>query len=124
LARGAYPEISWSPKDTSDAEGLEALLGDSLATPTRCVNARFRTIDGSCNNLDNKQWGASGTPFQRFIQNAYEDGIEKPRGGFKPLPPPMGLPSPRKISANFHNQLSRIQPKLSNLFYQVCLKGG
>ena len=27
----------------------------------------FRSVDGSCNNLENPTWGASQTPLQRFI---------------------------------------------------------
>ena len=39
------------------------------------VNARTRTIDGTCNNLDRPFIGASKTPLQRLVQeNTYEDG--------------------------------------------------
>ena len=67
----------------------------------------YRTIDGSCNNLENPLFGASGTAFTRIAPAAYEDGISAPRGRlqgmsesvFSPgsfLPP---NPSARLISA-------------------------
>ena len=31
-------------------------------------SSRFRTIEGSCNNLDNPYWGAFGVPFVREIE--------------------------------------------------------
>ena len=36
----------------------------------------WRRIDGSCNNLQKPWWGASTTPYQRFAEPAYDDGIE------------------------------------------------
>ncbi len=36
----------------------------------------WRSIDGSCNNLEIPWWGASTTPFQRFADPAYHDGVK------------------------------------------------
>lgn len=64
-----------------------------------------RTLDGTCNNLHNPNYGAAETPFRRLIPPRYEDGVSSPRGtlqmeGFPlahgPFRPP--LPSPRIIS--------------------------
>ena len=58
---------------------------------------KYRPIDGSCNNLNQPDWGKSNTPFQRILSNAYADGIFEPRaasGGGQ-------LPSPRSVSNTF-----------------------
>ncbi|XP_068679732.1 peroxidase mlt-7-like [Montipora foliosa] len=41
--------------------------------------AEFRTIDGTCNNLDNPLFGAAHTPFGRLILPDYGDGISSLR---------------------------------------------
>lgn len=52
----------------------------------------FRTVDGTCNNLNNPTWGASNIPLQRFIAPEYaKDGrLDTPRGfpGTNPILPP------------------------------------
>jgi hypothetical protein len=44
-----------------------------------CQNSKYRTIDGSCNNLGNPLWGKSNTAFSRIVPPAYADCIDKPR---------------------------------------------
>ena len=41
----------------------------------RGSNAKYRTIDGSCNNLEHLQWGQASTAFQRLLPPDYEDGM-------------------------------------------------
>ena len=41
---------------------------------SRGANAKYRTIDGSCNNLEHLQWGQASTAFQRLLPSDYEDG--------------------------------------------------
>lgn len=58
-------------------------------------NAKYRTIDGSCNNLKNPKLGMAQTPLKRLLLNRYEDGLSLPRsksvsGGL--------LPNPRVVS--------------------------
>ena len=36
--------------------------------------ARYRTIDGSCNNLRNSTWGQAMQPLERWLQPEYEKG--------------------------------------------------
>jgi hypothetical protein len=50
----------------------------------------FRTIDGSNNNLEHPEWGATHTQLKAIVQNGYADGISVP-GGFD-------RPNPREIS--------------------------
>ncbi|CAC5417199.1 PXDN [Mytilus coruscus] len=72
---------------------------DIRADENNCPkNARYRTIDGSCNNLRNPTWGKSDTKLRRLTDKdgypmvAYEDGISLPRGY------PNKLPNPRTLS--------------------------
>ena len=44
---------------------------------------RFRTIDGTCNNLENPFLGAADTPLVRLIPSQYENGISSLRGGLQ-----------------------------------------
>ena len=70
---------------TSEELGRMAIETECIpqrATP-QCNFAsvlRFRTIDGTCNNIENPLMGAAGTEFSRLIPGVYEDGISSPRG--------------------------------------------
>ena len=90
-----------------ESECLELRAEPRCRFPT--VN-RFRTIDGSCNNLEKPLLGAARTPFARLTPAVYEDGISALRGAMQaqsgvmgdsvvdigPFVPPN--PSARKIS--------------------------
>lgn len=46
------------------------------APTVRCTaNAKYRTFNGSCNNLKTPTWGAANTPFLRLLNAEYSDGI-------------------------------------------------
>ena len=49
---------------------------DDFCPPTPICNSsnKYRTIDGSCNNLRNPKFGQAFTPLQRLLPNAYADG--------------------------------------------------
>ncbi|XP_063003275.1 peroxidasin homolog [Elgaria multicarinata webbii] len=64
-----------------------------------CFHRKYRTHDGSCNNLQHPMWGASLTAFQRLLKPAYQNGFNLPRGfslveDARELP----LPLPRLVS--------------------------
>jgi hypothetical protein len=58
-------------------------------------NSAFRSIDGKCNNLKLPLLGGSNTPYKRYLEPAYSDGLEKARSKGKSG---KDLPSPRVIS--------------------------
>ena len=74
----------------------ETILEDTCRPLPDCTfNTKYRTIDGSCNNLKLPIWGMARTVFQRILSPDYNDGVYEPRfkgsdGSF--------LPSPRLIS--------------------------
>ncbi|KAL8579057.1 hypothetical protein ACOMHN_035996 [Nucella lapillus] len=41
--------------------------------------AKYRSLDGSCNNRRHPLWGAAGQPYLRLIPPHYHDGISLPR---------------------------------------------
>ena len=45
-----------------------------------CFHLKYRTIDGTCNNLQHSMWGASLTPFKRLLSPVYENGYNTPVG--------------------------------------------
>lgn len=42
--------------------------------PRPCTMSRFRSLDGHCNNMKHSVWGASNTPFVRFLPPMYSNG--------------------------------------------------
>ena len=47
-----------------------------------CFHKKYRTMDGSCNNLQNPSWGASNSPLKRLLPPQYENGFNSPVGKF------------------------------------------
>lgn len=45
-----------------------------------CFHAKYRTIDGMCNNFQHPYWGAANTGFRRILKPIYENGFSSPIG--------------------------------------------
>ncbi|CAL8129544.1 unnamed protein product [Orchesella dallaii] len=75
--------------------------------------ARYRTPDGTCNNLNNPLWGTRNRAFNRVAQAAYEDGFNAPRGNFQSY-----LPNPRIISTTVHFDNNPVNPQVTNMLPQ------
>ncbi|VIO94957.1 Uncharacterized protein BM_BM8113 [Brugia malayi] len=45
----------------------------------KCTISKYRTIDGTCNNIIHSNWGAIGMPMQRIIEPFYANGIDELR---------------------------------------------
>ncbi|XP_054158548.1 peroxidase-like [Oppia nitens] len=65
-----------------------------LKTPICDRLAKYRTYDGSCNNLRYPLWAKSLTQFIRLVPPAYADGLNELRVSVDGGP----LPSPREVS--------------------------
>ncbi len=123
-------ELLITPGSLLTEEEIAKLYSESGCqdvTPTpSCLNHRkYRTIDGTCNNLKRPTWGAANTPFQRLILPQYEDGISTLRGWIQstgsplfagPFAPPN--PSPRIISLDVIQARPPIDVKFTHMLMQ------
>ncbi|XP_046343574.2 thyroid peroxidase-like [Haliotis rufescens] len=75
----------------------------------------YRTPDGSCNNLNNPQWGAAGAQLSRVLPSVYADGIGTPR---TLATSGSTLPHPRAISNHVHFELSFLSNKNTVMLMQ------
>ena len=45
-----------------------------------CYHHKYRTFDGTCNNLQHPMWGASLIPLKRMLHPVYENEFNTPVG--------------------------------------------
>ncbi|CAL4113680.1 unnamed protein product [Meganyctiphanes norvegica] len=69
---------------TAQLQGFDvhnSILGNMCPVKPRCQNpnSKYRTADGSCNNIRNPDWGMSQTALRRLLPPKYEDCIRTPR---------------------------------------------
>lgn len=111
--RGAEEEEEEEDEDDDDDEDCD------FAKRLTCdYTSKFRTIDGSCNNLAHPYWGMAETPLIRFLCSVYEDGMSAPRsrGKFGPLP------EPREIRLKVHDR-SRPRHELKKFTHYLMFFG-
>ncbi|XP_060516076.1 lactoperoxidase isoform X2 [Cylas formicarius] len=81
-------------------------------TPSESCNVyqKYRSYDGSCNNLRHSAlFGVANTPFRRGLPADYADGISQPRASRSGTP----LPSARVVSIEVHRPYYREDLKFS-----------
>jgi peroxidase len=81
-------------------------------------NARspYRTIDGSCNNLEDPMAGAANTRFRRLVYPVYNDGFGEPKIRGRDLQP---LKSAREVSIEVTPAMAKpVDRKLSNMAFR------
>ncbi|GBM89563.1 Peroxidasin [Araneus ventricosus] len=103
------------------SEVAELLAAHGVLVPRRTAitcdfNSPFyRSMDGSCNNLEHPCWGKSGEPYQRWLPPVYADGVNEMRRRADGGP----LPSPRQVYQWLVSQTQQgpntTYPTLSNL---------
>lgn len=69
--------------------------------PMMCMKSRYRSITAHCNNLKHPSWGATNTPYSRYLPPDYADGLDLPRASRSGEP----LPSARLISMIVHQDM-------------------
>ena len=70
-----------SPNELRQVSLQQTPLANRCQPSLRCdyTNSKYRTADGSCNNLQHTSWGRAGMPFQRITPSIYDDGMSSPR---------------------------------------------
>lgn len=92
---------------------LPRIVSPELCSPNlTCTPSKYRTIDGSCNNLEHPNWGKTLTSYARALLPQYGDGIDSPKiaksGG--------DLPGARLVSYNVAKDRPATSPVLDTLF--------
>ncbi|VDK83441.1 unnamed protein product [Dibothriocephalus latus] len=82
-----------------------------------CFHLRYRSIDGSCNNLKNPRWGTALAPFYRLLPPVYENGVNTPVG-WSPERLYFGFPKPsaRLVSYTLLGDATKLQVHTKNRF--------
>nr|CAD7459093.1 unnamed protein product [Timema tahoe] len=77
---------------------LNTVIADTCPPSANCQPTRYRSADGSCNNLLHDRWGKTGSALQRILPPKYGDGVNTPRSTAN-----NGelLPSARVVSVQF-----------------------
>ncbi|XP_015595581.1 uncharacterized protein LOC107267903 isoform X1 [Cephus cinctus] len=78
------------------------------------ASLRYRTADGSCNNLQNLWWGSAMSTMQRLLPAFYDDGIQSVRRSITGK----SLPSARKISDLIHEDRDVPSPSITHMLMQ------
>ncbi|KAI1309042.1 Peroxidasin [Halotydeus destructor] len=89
---------------TSPATHIMFAAGDERICPRprmTCRDSRFRSEDGSCNNLKSPRLGMSLECLQRLVDAEFADGRSVPRESFSGR----ALPSARAISLRLHQHV-------------------
>jgi len=53
---------------------LDTVLGDTCPRTSFCQPHKYRSTDGSCNNINHELWGRASTALQRILPPKYGDG--------------------------------------------------
>ncbi|RZF43124.1 hypothetical protein LSTR_LSTR001302 [Laodelphax striatellus] len=80
---GLVNEFNLSPEQGTFAlptfSVLNTIIADTCPQVQLCDPSKYRTADGSCNNLSQDRWGKAGTALQRILPPKYQDGVSSPR---------------------------------------------
>jgi peroxidase len=111
--------LNLSPQQGTFALPSISVRGTSIESTcppvAKCnLNYPYRTMDGSCNNKQNPDWGKSQVALQRILPPKYGDGVNSPRVQSSGLP----LPSARLISEKFIPDENRPYANLTLMMMQ------
>ncbi|KAG8201538.1 hypothetical protein JTE90_011213 [Oedothorax gibbosus] len=90
------------------------VIADTCPKSPPCPIAKYRTSDGSCNNLGYPEWGSAMHTYARVLPPRYADGINEPRSSYDGGP----LPSAREVSQRALSAEDRPSRKVTVAFTQ------
>lgn len=74
---------------------------------------KYRSLEGTCNNLRHPKWGSKLQPFGRLLPADYVDGLSEPKASF-----PKGVyPPPRQVSICMQNATNKYSEFRLNLLF-------
>ncbi|OQR66314.1 hypothetical protein BIW11_05001, partial [Tropilaelaps mercedesae] len=82
-----------------------------------CPPHKYRSFSGHCNNVQNPNWGSSGSRYGRFLPPEYADNISEPRMQSSTGSP---LPSARSVSLLIHSDANRPHPHVNVMFVALA----
>ncbi|XP_071035670.1 salivary peroxidase/catechol oxidase-like isoform X1 [Parasteatoda tepidariorum] len=88
------------------------VIADTCPKSSPCPTTKYRTSDGSCNNLLHPEWGKSFQTYSRILPPRYADGINEARASYDGGP----LPSAREVSQRVFYPLDRPSRKITTAF--------
>ena len=130
VSQSQKPVIHVGPEGLLSTERIEELIGatscrEAIVQPFSCrANDPFRTIDGTCNNLNKTTLGAADTGFSRFVDARYFDveGLGEPLGaGDQPDAP--DLPNPFQVTNDYIIEQLNSQPNRDNTLHMFMQWG-
>lgn len=92
----------------------KTIIADTCPPEPLCPETKYRSVDGSCNNIKHKEWGQAATAYQRIIPPDYQDGANAPRLGVTGST----LPSPRTLSRQMTAQTDDLYAHFTLLIMQ------
>ncbi|XP_013139647.1 PREDICTED: peroxidase [Papilio polytes] len=100
------PSYSFSNPPPPPSSGSDPATQTCGLPPAFCPKARYRSLDGSCNNLQSPVWGTPQTPYGRLVQYNYADGLS----AMPVSQTGRQLPNPREISLRLFPDKQLIDP--------------
>ena len=86
------------------------------AVPTCDINAKYRNITGTCNNINNPFWGSANIGMRRYLPAEYDDEVGTPKQA-------NNLPLARVVSTRFHPDKDFSSQQVSiKMFVDMTLK--
>ncbi|XP_058805133.1 chorion peroxidase-like [Phymastichus coffea] len=124
LSRAAYAMLEATKQFRKKFPSLSTRQALKNSIPMRCprrsspscpaASRKYRTSDGSCNNLRELWWGSAMSTMQRLLPAVYNDGIESIRKSVTGA----ALPSARQVSDVIHRERDAPMVSITHMLMQ------